>query len=244
MTYGISPGGMKVQRFAANAAGRDFIVGDIHGCTDEFRRLLAKVQFNPECDRVFATGDLIDRGPDSVGAAMLLAEPWFFSVMGNHELMMLEAQAEPSNYDVVGVWLMNGGTWANAATNQELDEITARLIELPLVIVVGEGENRFNVLHAEFFGANADLDAGQFDEWTVNRLLWGRSLASGEIENPRLPESSTYVGHTILDDVGEAGTIRYIDTGAFVPYWAGQAGKLTMVEHATGEIFQEGKVSA
>jgi serine/threonine protein phosphatase 1 len=231
---------MKVQRFEANKTGRDFVVGDIHGCVSEFRKLLEMVKFNLEADRVFATGDLIDRGPDSAGAAMLLAQPWFFSVMGNHELMMLESRAEPNNYDLMGVWLMNGGNWAKATTHQELDEIVARLIDLPLAIVVGEGENRFNVLHAEFFGSNADLDAGQFDEWTVNRILWGRSIANGEIENPRLPESITYVGHSIMDDVATAGTMRFIDTGAFVPYWSDQPGRLSMVEHATGEVFQIG----
>ena len=52
-------------RFAQNIAGRDFAVGDIHGCFTELQRGLDAIGFNPNTDRLFSVGDLVDRGPES-----------------------------------------------------------------------------------------------------------------------------------------------------------------------------------
>lgn len=74
----------------ANYEGRDFLIGDLHGCYDELMKLLNYVRFDPQFDRLFATGDLIDRGPKSVECLELLSKPWFFSVLGNHEDLLIE----------------------------------------------------------------------------------------------------------------------------------------------------------
>lgn len=72
-----------------NVEGRDFIIGDLHGCFDELGKLLMHVKFNPNIDRVFCTGDLIDRGPKPAECLSLLKKKWFFSVLGNHEDLLL-----------------------------------------------------------------------------------------------------------------------------------------------------------
>ncbi|MBK8993858.1 MAG: metallophosphoesterase [Gammaproteobacteria bacterium] len=72
-----------------NRRGRDFVVGDLHGYLGALQDALARAGFDPGCDRLFSTGDLIDRGPDSPGCAALLGEPWFYAVRGNHEDMLL-----------------------------------------------------------------------------------------------------------------------------------------------------------
>lgn len=48
--------------------GRDFVVGDVHGEFPTLESLLAQVGFAPERDRLFALGDLVDRGPRSTDA--------------------------------------------------------------------------------------------------------------------------------------------------------------------------------
>lgn len=48
-----------------NERGRDFVVGDIHGHAALLDCLLDRVRFDPASDRLFALGDLIDRGPQS-----------------------------------------------------------------------------------------------------------------------------------------------------------------------------------
>ena len=52
-------------RFAQNTVGRDFAVGDIHGCFTELQRGLEAIGFDPSTDRLFSVGDLVDRGPES-----------------------------------------------------------------------------------------------------------------------------------------------------------------------------------
>ena len=80
-----------LHHFDINELGRDFVVGDLHGCIDHFERLLDQIEFDAEKDRMFSVGDLVDRGPDSMACLRLLKEPWFHAVLGNHEDMMLDA---------------------------------------------------------------------------------------------------------------------------------------------------------
>ncbi len=64
---------------------RHIFIGDIHGCLEEFDELLQKISYNPNSDRVILLGDLIDRGPDSVGVVQRARELRLECVMGNHE---------------------------------------------------------------------------------------------------------------------------------------------------------------
>lgn len=78
-----------IKSIPPNVEGRDFAVGDLHGCFEELGRLLIHVKFDPVRDRLFSTGDLIDRGPRSQDCLSLLTKPWFYPVLGNHEDVML-----------------------------------------------------------------------------------------------------------------------------------------------------------
>lgn len=75
----------------ANRRGRDFCIGDLHGCREMLERLLQAVEFNQVRDRLFSVGDLIHRGPNSAQCLRLAEKDWFFPVMGNHEAMQLGA---------------------------------------------------------------------------------------------------------------------------------------------------------
>lgn len=69
----------------------NYFVGDIQGCFTELQLLLDSVSFNPAKDVLWAVGDLVARGPDS------LATLRFFEqldnagrvVLGNHDLNLL-----------------------------------------------------------------------------------------------------------------------------------------------------------
>jgi hypothetical protein len=61
------------------------VVGDIHGCLEEFDELLKKIQYNKEQVRLVLLGDLMDRGPDPVGCVRRAREMKLECVMGNHE---------------------------------------------------------------------------------------------------------------------------------------------------------------
>ncbi|WP_213301579.1 metallophosphoesterase [Paraburkholderia sacchari] len=217
-----------VQHHAANAAGRDFVIGDLHGCVDALRFLLHKVGFDGTRDRLFSVGDLVDRGDQCEEALALLDKPWFYAVLGNHEDMLCAvAQGRLARFRWYGI----GGGWAQGLPDHVLVAHAQRLRELPLARVVGEGATRFNVVHAEFFGDDAALDAGQFDADVRERMLWGRELALNTAMRPPQPHAAlslTYCGHTPMREPRQIGSQMFIDTGAFIP-----EGRLTMVEALT-----------
>lgn len=64
---------------------RTIVVGDIHGCIDEFNELLVKLNYNKDSDRLILLGDLVDRGPDSLAVVQKAREMDLECVMGNHE---------------------------------------------------------------------------------------------------------------------------------------------------------------
>jgi serine/threonine protein phosphatase 1 len=215
-----------VRRHEANLIGRDFVVGDLHGCVDALRYLLREIVFDPACDRLFSVGDLIDRGRHSEEALALLDKPWFFPVLGNHEeALCLVAEGVMRQ----SAWNALGGEWAQRLPPHVLRAYAARLRTLPLVRVVGSGSRRFNVLHAEFFGDDAALDTGVFTERVRQQMIWGRELAlGGGVAERQIGLSPTYCGHTPMREIGRIGAQIFIDTGAFA-----STGKLTVTEALT-----------
>ena len=64
---------------------RTIVVGDVHGCWEEFQQLLSKVDFQPD-DVLVSVGDFLDRGPGSWNVAHFFRDtPNAYSVVGNHE---------------------------------------------------------------------------------------------------------------------------------------------------------------
>ena len=64
---------------------RTIVIGDIHGCLDEFDELLRLVSFRRDADKLVLLGDLMDRGPDAPGVVRRAREIGALSVKGNHD---------------------------------------------------------------------------------------------------------------------------------------------------------------
>jgi len=61
------------------------VIGDIHGCYDEFQSLLDKAGLTDE-DTIVSIGDCVDRGPDTPAVLRFFQEkPNAELIMGNHE---------------------------------------------------------------------------------------------------------------------------------------------------------------
>lgn len=65
-----------------------YVIGDVQGCYLTLRKLLKKIKFNPEKDRLWFTGDLVNRGPRSLQVMAWVLDHDFCiqSVLGNHDL--------------------------------------------------------------------------------------------------------------------------------------------------------------
>ena len=182
-----------VQKFDANITGRDFVVGDLHGFLDLFHAELDRQNFDPSCDRVFSVGDLIDRGPDSMGCLRLLKQPWFHAVRGNHEQMLLgylfpESLSTEASVLNSRTFLEHGGAWVTTLSESDEDELRAELApyvhKLPHLITVGEGNRRFNVVHAELMTGDPEFSIQRLTSprFSSNAALPGRVLTNSELD--------------------------------------------------------------
>jgi len=68
-----------------------YLVGDLQGCCDPLERLLQTLDFSPSRDHLYLLGDLVNRGPDSLGVLRRLRglEGSATCLLGNHDLHLL-----------------------------------------------------------------------------------------------------------------------------------------------------------
>ena len=160
MSCSILPTAPVLQRLPANTVGKDYVMGDLHGCTDMLHTLRDHINFDPAIDRVFSVGDLIDRGPDSIGALKLLQHPWFYAIKGNHEALLLDYVWTDINGNEKiyrhDAFITNGGAWieswiSDAGIDPDLQPVLERVRALPFLMVVGDNSTRFHIAHAGLF---------------------------------------------------------------------------------------------
>ncbi len=71
------------------APKRTIIIGDVHGCFHELKKLLEAVEIRPS-DEIISVGDLVRKGPDSAAVLRWAMEtPNLRCVLGNHDARLL-----------------------------------------------------------------------------------------------------------------------------------------------------------
>lgn len=105
-----------------------YAIGDVHACLDPLRRLLDRLGYDPAADTLWFTGDLVNRGPDSLGTLRFvrgLGERAHV-VLGNHDLHLLAIRAGYGE-------LRPGDTLASVLEAADGDELLDWLQHRPLL---------------------------------------------------------------------------------------------------------------
>jgi bis(5'-nucleosyl)-tetraphosphatase (symmetrical) len=143
-----------------------YAIGDIQGCFDAFQRLLETIAFDPAADRLWLTGDLVNRGPQSLEVLR-----WAYrhrdstvTVLGNHDLHLLGLAAgvrDPKSKDTVD----------DVLEAPDRGELLDWLRGRPLLVVEGQ---------------HAMVHAGLLPGWTVERAAALARELEAELQGPRL----------------------------------------------------------
>ena len=90
---------------------RILAVGDIHGCSNTFKKLILEEINIQKSDEVYCLGDYIDRGPDSKGVIDFILDLrktgfQIHTLRGNHEQMMMDSI---NDEEADSLWRRYGG---------------------------------------------------------------------------------------------------------------------------------------
>ena len=231
------------QRFAVNTLGRDLFVGDIHGNYQLLMSALATLEFDLYRDRLFCCGDLIDRGPDSPACLALAAEPWCYTVLGNHEQFLLNYDAD--NVHLCVSWYVNGGLWwlaLRALEQARLQQLVCQHYCLSLEICTEH--HRIGVVHAEVPGLSWPplfREEGGRDEDSLTALLWQRGrIGAGEAVHISGIDF-VVCGHTPVPRATLLGNQLFLDTGCgYLPSLRLMEPRLSIAEFGRDEVVIHG----
>lgn len=127
----------------------DYAIGDLQGSLAPLQRLLSRIAFRPGQDRVWLTGDLVNRGPDSLGCLRLVKSLGDSArvVLGNHDLHFLCVEAGTTHR-------RPGDTLDDILAAPDRHELVAWLSNLPLVV----RETDWMMVHAGFLPQWSEAD--------------------------------------------------------------------------------------
>lgn len=176
-----------------------YIFGDLHGCFDEFTKLLKKVNFDEHKDELMVVGDLIGRGPKPLKTLNLLMQlkkdhkDTVHYVLGNHDLNFLSIAAgfrAPKKRDNLEEVL-------NAPNFKEIVDF---FCTLPLI-------------HIDHHKKIAIAHAGVYPKWTLKEAKEHSDAISEVLSNPLdrdLLLCNMYADHpTTYDDALKNSTLNY-----------------------------------
>lgn len=235
--------GVRVKRFGRNTNGRDFVVADIHGAFDLLVIAMAEIDFDPEADRIFSTGDLIDRGDSSERCAEFIALPYFHSTLGNHEAMLLDlyANGDPIPQAVKYAAQHNGFDWWLKVPHEQRREILAAVRTLPYVIEVESACGTVGIVHADI---PPQLSWPEFvrgieseDKKATQTCLWGRERIDNRNTRGVAGIARVFIGHTPQwQGLTRYGNVYALDTGAAFGLQGNMdMGRFTMAQLDAGE---------
>lgn len=136
---------------------------------------------------------MIDRGPKSVECLDLLSKPWFFSVLGNHEDLLIEKIQDIEN-DKISHLNVEEMNYINA-----LSPYMNHIYEMPLVLEIEHLLfGKIYVTHAEILPEHlADFNSLQSMEYNIYFNMMQKNNFSGQIKYFFDKYRNEYISHDL-----------------------------------------------
>lgn len=128
-----------------------YVVGDVQGCLDALKALLDRAGFEPGRDRLWLTGDLVNRGAQSLETLRFVRGlgDTVRCVLGNHDIHLLMLAGSHANAH-------RGDTLGDVLDAPDRDQLLDWLRQQPLL----HREGRYVMVHA-----------GLLPEWTLDEAI-------------------------------------------------------------------------
>ncbi len=160
----------------------EYIISDIHGCFEQYQRLLEKIKFSPE-DKLYVLGDAIDRGPEPVKVLQdMMKRSNVIFVLGNHDFIMYTLMKKLSeviteeNYNKYltteflldyNLWFQDGG-WITAKQFIKLDysekmHILDYIAEASLYEIIENNRKEYRLVHTGPGNFEPDKSLDEYD---------------------------------------------------------------------------------
>jgi serine/threonine protein phosphatase 1 len=161
---------------------RTIVIADIHGQFQTFKKLMKKIKFNEEQDRLILLGDYIDRGEESLEVleyVHFLKQHGAVVLGGNHENMFLNWLDYPNETRRAVHYFQNGGgtTIRSLLGEIEVDAVPQKLIEekYPKLLEMIRGmDNYYETYEAIYVHAGVDPDKKDFRTTLEEDFRWIR----------------------------------------------------------------------
>ncbi len=175
-----------------------YVMSDIHGEKSKFDSVMKKINLKEE-DKLYILGDVIDRGNDGIQILLELMEMKNVTVLlGNHELMMLNAIKPPDDFRAIKLWYLNYGSVTHNAylelTHETQIKINDFISHMPLSAEITVNGKEYILVH----GAPIELQYRMYTKFVPERefVTWERMNA-----DDIMPKGKTVIfGHTPTDD--------------------------------------------
>ncbi len=210
-----------------------YVMSDIHGCYDEFIKMLELINFSDK-DELYILGDVIDRGYNSLDIIdYIVSHKNITFLKGNHE-KMYEDYFESGD---ALIWFSNGGqnTFNELGRRDLYYRYTLYRIvkDLPIIKVV----DKFILVHAGllFPSGYEDMELDKLLEYQKEDInLWTRDYLNSDIQ---YEDYKIICGHTpvqtIRNRIGDSTIIHrpghiFIDCGCVHKSHLGELGCLRL----------------
>lgn len=197
-----------------------YVISDIHGCYDEYREALEKINFQ-DCDLLYVLGDCIDRGYASVKVLKdMMYRPNVIPIVGNHEYMALDVlkdlcvEITAKNAETLldaemllkyADWMKNGGDRTiqefRALPMDEKLEILDYLGDFSLYEEVSLSGRNYLLVHGGLEPFREGMDV---EDFSVAQLLFSKA----DYDRMYFSDRFTVTGHTpTISQPGNKGTV-------------------------------------